>query len=331
MQSIWIPGERLSDNPPHPAQVRYESERVEMVLKAFHLKKHLFDMIKAYELSFRVKRLTFATFHQFFPTFPCVLDAQSFFNATDKNPWMRLASLFNKFEESFVMERYLLLLDRYRRECDPERVIYVDGGRASPGLPLCMIFPCDGIHGGLIMHNSPESLTCGMKLCFDTRDNDGRPCRVWVEKFNDWLEKLASLGWTPESPLPRRKFRKKRPIRSRGAILRPWMVKICGNIGPAAYILAWLCRMMRPKATRYELGNRRLTPDGLGVTFKQDQLAYGLGLSADQVKRGLAELRAKGFIKTDRVSLGGFQNQTFVLLDRDAIKKAMKAVEQELR
>ncbi len=273
MQSIWRPGDRPDDNPPSRAQVSFESERVEMVLKAFHLANRRFDLIKKYESFFLVKRLTFGTFHQFFPTFPYMLDAESFFNATDKNPWMKLASLFNKFEESFVMEPYLLLLDRYRRECDPERLIYVDGGRASPGLPLGMIFPCDGIHGGLIMHNAPESLTGGMKLCYDNQDNEGRPCRVWVEKFTDWLPKIASLGWTPESPLPRRKLKTQRPIKYRGAILRPWMVKICGGFGPDAYILGWLCRIMRSRATRYEMGHRRLTADGLGVTFRHAQLA----------------------------------------------------------
>ncbi len=322
MQSLWAPTV-FSDTPPHPAQLRFEESRVKMVLKKFHLTHRLHDLINDYDSRWGVKRVTFESFMRFFPTFPVMLDAQSFFDTTATNNWMKFSGLFDNFQDTFVFKRYQLLLSRYRRFSNPETAIMVEPVPSTLcRLPLAMVFPCDGIQGGLIMHNAPEPLSGHMKLRFDDYDEERRPFRVWVEKFEYWLEVLTRHGWTPDSAPVQRKVKRQHPCRRRGAVLRPWMAEVCGPVGPDTYLLAWLWRMFRKKANLQELFQRTLDKDGMWVTFSYKQLATGIGISEPQMKRAVKSLRERGFVETKKRSIRGGPPQTNIRLLRGAIQKA---------
>src|SRR5687767_4890263 len=128
MESFWAPSV-LVGKQPHPNQVRFEGRRVEMVLKAFALEEYKFQLIKDYHTRwgselFPAKRLTFESFHRFFPTFPYMMEGQSFFRTSGESPRGGAKALFHDFESSFVYQRYEVLLDRYRTFSDPEKCIF---------------------------------------------------------------------------------------------------------------------------------------------------------------------------------------------------------------
>ncbi len=329
MESYWAPTV-FNEKQPNPRQLLFEEKRVKMVLKAFHLEKRLFDLINDYDLRWGVKRVTFESFMRLFPTFPVMLDAQSFYGTTANNRWMKLSALFDNFQGTFIYERYQLLLDRYRRFSNPENKTFVETVPPTlRGLPLAMAFPCDDIRGGLIIHNAPEPLSSGLKFLVECPDDEGRPQRLWVEKFADWLDVLARRGWTPASPVVRHKLKRKHPISGRGAVMRPWMIQICGGPGADTYLLAWLWRMFRPKANLYEIRLRHFDEDGLWVAFSQKRLAPNIGISEPQMKRAIKSLRNRGFIETKTRSVDGSTPRTHIRLIRDVIKKARDPVASE--
>jgi len=104
------------------------------------------------------------------------------------------------------------------------------------------------------------------------------------------------------------------------------MLKVCEGIGPEAYLLGWLLRVNRKGASTYQLARRVRTVEGVWLTFLQEPLAKSLGLSHDQLKRALSKLRERGFIHTERRSIGGLDVRTHVMVNAEAIKQARDAV-----
>lgn len=237
MESIWSPGR------PNIRQIRFESQRVRMVLNAFDLANQIPQMVAAFAEKWGEPRLTFETFHEFHPTFPVALDAQSFFATSGFDPWSRIATWMTRFSETFVFSRYEALATRYYDTQYASRM-----PEEATNLPLGMIFPWDGIRGGLIMHNErPRTFAC--QFVFRLLDSAGCPMRLVIERFDYWLYSIARSGWQPGAA-PAKKVQIFRPLIGRGAVVRPWLVKLCGPRD--AIVLAWLLRMSGRKANRWE-------------------------------------------------------------------------------
>src|SRR5215212_8107571 len=98
MESFWAPT-CFRKTQAHPRQVRFEAQRVRMLLGALGLASHIPDMINRYGQAWGERRLTFETFHEFFPTFPWMLEAQSFYATSPQaNRWAGLGALMTKFK-----------------------------------------------------------------------------------------------------------------------------------------------------------------------------------------------------------------------------------------
>ena len=330
MESFWAPNILFERNDPHPAQLRFEAKRVDMVLKAFKLQEVAPQLVEDYHTRWNSRRLTFESFHRFFPTFPYMMEGQSFFKTSEGNGWMGLGTLFKSFDEHFIFKRYQILLHRYQTFSDPKKAILVEVvPPESRGLPLAMPFPCDGIRGGLVLHNNAAALSTGFKVEFDYYDEEMVHTRLWIEPFKEWLDALARLGWTPDSPPPPRR-RPDRTMRRRGATVRPWMAELCGGVGADTYFLAWLLRMLRPTANKYEQGHRAYRKDGLWVAFIQARIAEGIGLSPDQLKRAIRTLHREGLIELDRGPAHGLNAVTYARTDRGMLRQRLKELKEEL-
>jgi hypothetical protein len=327
MESFWSPVTEAQE--PHPAQLRFESIRVEMTLRAFGLLKRLPELVFDYERRWGVKRLTFESFHRFFPTFPFTMQAQSFFRTSGfDHPALGLPRLMIEFHKCFIFERYMMLLEYYRSLSDGLILFAEPIPEESRGLPLAMAFPCDRFRGGLVLHNAPESISLGGKFIYEAMDSAGQLLRLWIEAFGPWLSRLARTGWTPDSPPPR-KLSKKKSLLRMGAVLRPWMVEICGGPGPDSYLLAWLMRMRRPRASHAHLLFRHACHDGVWTVLSHKGRARDLGMSPSQIKRAIASLRRRGFITTTRRSNLTHKAITHVRVNIDEIKAALKRLRKK--
>lgn len=195
MQSFW------ASEFAHPRQRRYEARRVRDVLKAFDFEKDVPNLLGKNQERTGERRLTFETFHDYFPTFPYVLEAQSFFNTDpDDNKYTRLSAWLTQFHKTFVFDRYLQVLQRYEFLCD------TSGSRLhrpipffQRGLPLGMIFPWQGTKKGLIIHNGEQVSISSAFVHHFVLNGQRRMCLV-VEPFRAWLGKVVQSGWTPETP-----------------------------------------------------------------------------------------------------------------------------------
>jgi hypothetical protein len=320
VESFWAPS-CFNQHEPHPAQLRFEATRVEMVLRAFRLQDHAAALVRDYKKRWRVPRLTFESFHRFFPTFPFMMEAQSLYRTGGDSPAMTLGGLFTSFPEHFIVRRYEALRERYRRFSDPRTAVLSEPvPPAARGLPLAMPFPCGGVRGGLVLHDRAEPLTTGPKVTLDYYDEELAHFHMWVEPFGAWLEALAALGWAPDAPPARR--RRPRPVVRRGAIVRPWMAEACGGVGPDTYLLGWLLRILRRGATPYEQTFRVRRPDGVWVAFCQKALAPGLGISPDQLRRALRKLCRRGLVERGRGPGRGLHAVTHARPIWDRVKAA---------
>jgi hypothetical protein len=298
MESFWCPSV-FQTKEPHPAQLRFEAKRVEMVLRKFKLTKVIPELIQDDYDYWGVKRLNFESFHRRFPTFPFMMEGQSFYRTSEQRS-VSLKGLFLAFHKSFIYKRYMVLLERYRAFSSPKGAAFVQVvPKESRGLPLAMPFPFVGIRGGLVLHNCDQALTTGFHLYYEYYNEKKVQRSLWVEGFLGWLDAVAKLGWTPESPPPT-KLRRRRPVVHRGAIIRPWMVRICGGFGPETYLLGIFLRFLRPGANKYERSCRIYRMDNVWLFCTIDALARATGLSKDQVKRALRKLRKLMFIETRR-------------------------------
>jgi hypothetical protein len=314
MESFWTPSQDYRQA--HPRQVRFEYQRVKMVLKAFGLVDMIPELIAAYQRWWGdvYKRLSFEFFHKYFPTFPVILDAQSFYATSELNKRSSLASLMTAFPRTFIYERYNEVNNWYLKLSDPKRVgIHELVPEELRGRPVGMIYPWDGVKGGLILHNgAPPSIGAG----FVYRElKDGVPMIYVIEHFRSWL---LGLDWTPRSPLPPRDPRPQSEA-ARGAVIRPWLVQICGPRN--AYVLFWLLRVSSQEANTYERGYCSNFQGELAVMIPSNILARELGLGPQQINRALQALVKLGFITTDKHFCGNWRGLA-IRLKRKNIKAA---------
>lgn len=320
MESFWSPSNLYSNNTPSPYQVRFEARRVRMVLKALGLSDRVYDLMDAYEKWWGERRLTFESFHDAFPTFPVMLEAQSFFATSPQNPLARMATLMTRFEKTFLFERYQALLARYRAFCRPGGLpLHKPVPPESWGLPLGMVFPWDGIKGGLILHNG-EPRTEGSRFVYEYLDDAGEAVRLTIERYPFWLLALARSGWTPEAPPESEQSPRIRSQRQGGAVLRPWLVRACGRDPAAAYLLSWLLRTAGPRANPAERPYSRLVDGACYIAASCRQLAEETGLNEQQARRALDHLKEKGFVSVSALpTLKGRKNH--IQVERQALRK----------
>ena len=308
MDLFWGPDDETVYESPSRSQRDFERKCVGRVLRAFGLAKHEQGLIEDYQAAKSPPGLSFRAFFAGFPTFPVMLSAQSFFNATARKPWMRLPSFMKGFGDTFIWQRYCALHFRYQHACRVDWGLWPD--EALPpslhGLPLGMIFPYDGMRSGLILHNG-EPLTRGFVPRFEARmegTGQGRPIRCWVEPFGDWLSALAERGWSPgvRNPVPLESTPDiPEPTREGVIAVRPWAVRALG-CGPAAYLLSWLLHVIRADPETHPVAaSFRVRDDGaIHVAATQAELGCVLRLTDKQVRSAVTRLRAEGFIETRR-------------------------------
>lgn len=327
MESMWSPASWLGweNADPDPRQLRFERQRVVMLLKAFGLEHHKNEMVSAYQAKWGEGRLTFETFYELWPNFPIMLEAHSFYATSPVNTRARLSRFMTVFRKSFIFKRYEYLRERYRDFSNPE---IRDGHTKVPpearGLPLGMIFSWDGVKGGLILHNSMP-LTIGSKFIHEYFDEEYRPIRLVIERFTPWVAALSKSGWSPSSPAPTPRPLA-RPVTQRGVVLRPWLVRLCGPRD--AIVLSWLLRVSGPGASRYEKSYRCLRDEKLCVAVTARGLAWEVGLDDEQqVTRALRDLDGKGFIEKTQSSKGE-KRKTYIWVNRQEIANAKRALEE---
>lgn len=292
-----------------PALARFEKDRVEMILKAFKLtvykrkndqrkndkqeeendkrRNYKFDLLDHAENNFGVRRLTLASFYQFFPTFPIMLAAR-FRSRIPEHCSPKL--LFGKFVTRFLFQNYL--------------EVYCSHLEEANGRPIGMVVPFD-YRGAMIVHNATDFATV-RKVAHDTRQlklvfdvpGDVPPHRITVEPFAGVIKYLARGGWTPKTPLPD-KHSVQPPQVARGLSISPWMVERLGP-SPALVILGWLRKVLGSTSGYDREYVRRLDESERCVKATHEQIIAETRLSPRQVGRGLADLRDKGFIITPR-------------------------------
>jgi hypothetical protein len=107
------------------------------------------------------------------------------------------------------------------------------------------------------------------------------------------------------------------------------MVRLCGPRD--AIVLSWLLRVTGPGANRYERLYRCLRDGRVVVAVTAGELAWEVGFNDEQqASRALDGLDKQGFAKKFP-SLKGEKRQTFVLVDREAIAKAKRALERAMK
>jgi hypothetical protein len=286
---------------PHPRQVAFEGQRVRQVLDRFGLSRHAPELVRRFQMCWGQPRLTFESFFEFFPTFPVLLEAHSFYHVAEH---CRPAALFRGFEQTFLLRRYLDLHARAREEA-AER-------------PTGLVLPFDGYRGGMVLHDG-DFATAATRLVHDL-SGERPPHRVTLEPFAPFLDFLARGGWTPETPLPaRRRVQGRRA--QRGAWIRPWMVHLLG-LGPDTLLLAFLLKVLRSQSGH----DRRLVRVHHGdryVAIDHRELAAETGLSKAQVKRGLESLRGRGLVAATPRQDGG-QIKSHFRVDGEAVRRTRR-------
>ena len=115
------------------------------------------------------------------------------------------------------------------------------------------------------------------------------------------LPRRAQLSFTPNtktppaSRLPERTPQPKSEL-AKGAVLRPWLVAICGPRD--GYVLYWLLRVWGPRANSYERTCWCRLKGEHCLAIQTKALADELGLEVQQVHRALKSLRQRGLITT---------------------------------
>jgi hypothetical protein len=296
-----------------------------MLLDALGLASNITKMIHAHQLYWGERRLTFETFHDFFPTFPFMMEAQSFFGTMPgPNSWARLSTLMTRFRKTFVFKRYELLTGRYQCLSDPGAKVHKQIPRKlvpveSRGLPLAMVFPWGGIKGGLILHNGEPQTRFDSHFIHGYRDEEGRPVRLVIERYVNWVKVISKQGWTPESPPPaKRKVTK--PLHQRGVIVRPWMNQLCG--ARDAQVLAWLLRVTSPGANRHEQYYRHRRDGEFLIAISCERLADEIGFENEQqVRHALDSLSDLHFI-TKLLPAKGENRKSYLQINRWDIRLA---------
>lgn len=251
MKSYWSPTV-YAETAVDPLQVRYERRRVTMLLKVLGLADQAADLWANYEEVWGERRLTFESFDRLFPTFPWQLVAQSFFWTDPNNPWMTLKSWLTRFKDTFVWKWYWKHLVHYHAIATGRAVLVEPIPELQRGRPLGMIFPLQGIRGGVILHNGKGPITNTPVFVFNAvqpgEDEAGKlipvSARFCVESYTPWLKAVARTGWTPDTPPSGPTSPTLIPKERQGFWTEPWMMKCCKGNGPACAVLAWLCRIL---------------------------------------------------------------------------------------
>ncbi len=321
MESYWAPT-CTSNRTPHPRQVQFEARRVRDVLRAFgwdHLREELVEWNHDY---YGVRRLTFEAFHEFYPTFPYLLDAQSFF-ATDAagSRWAKAGTWLTDFHRTFVAERYGVILDRQMYVSDPDQVVLRKPlPEFQRGLPVAMTFPWQGIKGGLVLHTA-EPLTSS-SFHFDAVHAD-RELRFRVEQFAPWLRAVARSGWTPKGHDEDADDACAGPAPFANPVIHPTMVAVCDGDARDAWLLAWLLWATTDTAPERVL-NLQVRVDGRrALSVTHEVLGELSGLSVQQVRDALTAVCERGFV----VKMKGVGRRTCIWVDRNAIRTAASKAE----
>jgi hypothetical protein len=277
MDSPFSPGHgRLTA--PHRHQLAFEERCVHRVLKTFGLMDLVWQMRHHYKLKWNERaRLAFETFHAFFPAFPILLGARSFYGM---EAWCGPAELFRKFEDLVLAEAYLETYERGRQE--------------AKGRPVGLVCSFHGYRGGMVLHNGTFD-TRGTKLVHDLR-GDVPPHRLVLEPFVGLLRHLAAGGWTPQADYHTNCPTQGPRVRPAVPVL-PWMVRGLGT-GPAALVLAWLLGVLRSPSGYQRLHVHRDADGRRWVAASRVEMAEATGLSQRQVKDGMKALRGAGLVAT---------------------------------
>ena len=257
-----------------PWQMRFESERVEMILEVFKLidrKKHdkhnLYDLLDDCEREHGERTSRSRACTGYFRRSPCSWPLATVPGVAEHcSP----AKLFRHFDEVFLSESYLEVYDCLLPE--------------AQGRPIGMVVPFDGYRGGIVVHNG----------VFDTRSTkmispvlrDDPPHLLTVEPFKHLIQYLARGGFA-EGALARGK-RDATAAGAAGDDLHP--LAHAGDFGPGATLV--LCLV--PQGTLLTLGVRSaLRPprqERRALRDRAGKRTLGTGLSLRQVQRGLAKL-----------------------------------------
>lgn len=288
----WYPhnGEQLTDLTRW--QMRFEEERVKIVLKAFKLRSHLQDLLNDCEDLWGDRRLTFDCLNRCFPTFPILLAARCH-SHMDKA--CRPAALFRSFEDTFLFESYLEIFTSAQGE---------RGGR-----PIGMIVPFDGYRGGMIVHNANDAKAshyCGcdtrrLRMIYDV-PGDAAPYRLTVEPFLHFIKYIARGSWSPTeifADAGSDAELSEQPQVTRAMPIFPWMTEKAGT-GPALVVLAWLLKVLHSRSGYDRLFVHRASEHERCVVATHEQIAAETRLSLRKVKRGLEALRRKGLVISRR-------------------------------
>lgn len=278
----------FADNPTDqlsPSQMRFEDERVRMVLEEFKLLGHLRDLNSDCYYRENSRRLTFLSFHKLFPKFPIILSARYRGRVAERCSPVKL---FRRFDEVFLMPDYLEAYARFEAE--------------AQGRPIGLVVPFDSYRGGMIVHNGNYG-TRTTKMTHPIPD-DVPPHRVTLEPFQTLIQHLVRGQWTPESPLSVTGDLNKSEL-SPDMLVTPWMVE---NLGKSSLIvLGWLRKILLSDCSYDRLHVRRLSKTERCVKAPQKEIAAATGLGQRLVRRGLEELVEKGLVllvgKTTRSGL----------------------------
>jgi hypothetical protein len=259
-----------------PWHMRFEDNKVYLVLEEFKLLKHLRDLNEDCDARESHRRLTFQSFHTLFPSFPILLSVRCRGRVAEHcSP----AKLFRGFGDVFLMHYYLEVFARLEDE--------------AQGRPIGVVVPFDGYRGGMVVHNGDYD-TRTTKMTHPIPD-DLPPHRVTVEPFHPLIKFLAREDWTPESSMPEHAEINK-PEVSKEMFITPWMVNTLGS-NSSLIVLAWLRKILLSESSYDKLFVRRLDQNERCVKATQEQIALETGLSERQVKRGLEFLRKEGLVE----------------------------------
>lgn len=324
MANSWLPEGILgSELAPHPRQRRFEAQRVQMVLRALNRADLIPEKHSAGLGNWGEKGITFEKFYDFFPFFPITLEAQSLFGTSPNKHWATIKSWLTQFDSTFVFQRFMQVVLNYRHPNSPSYCPWYVLAHAD--FPFGMIFPWNGVHGGLILHNakSPAPLP---RFTVNYLDSEGYRHRLTVECFKPWLNVLSRFVSTHSAQDSFRASPRSAPARQkavwRGAAVRPWMVQLCGPRD--GYLLSWL-RRITGYSTRWQFEHRFRSSGIGGVLLSYRELAQHTGLDEQQARRAVASLTKREFIKveTQKTPSG---RATFIEVEWSAIGEARKRI-----
>lgn len=256
-------------------RIRFEDQRVKMVLQEFRLLGYLPDLLADCESRCNERNLTFLSLYALFPTFPMIFGV---FCRSRVAEHCSPAQMLRSFQDVFLYRNYLELYSRFQGEAN--------------GRPIGLVVPFDGYRGGVVVHNGDLG-TRGTKVTYDV-PNDVPPYRLTVEPYPTVIRYLARSGWTPETPL-QTGAATQGPQHTRNFKITPWMIKQLGAT-PAAIVFAWLCTKLSSRDGLDRLLLSRLRESTIAVGVTQEGIASETGLPQRKVQRALTLLRRKGFI-----------------------------------